>query len=108
MQLDKILGAQAPKSATPEKPQGEHDEMLFLIIHQTFELWFKQVLFELRDVVAMFQQPVLRETESTRVLHHLSRVCEILKVSRNEHAPPRASSAHLTSVNARAVAYQPV
>ncbi len=56
--------------------------MLFLIIHQTFELWFKQVLYELRAVVAMFQQPVLRETESTRVLHHLGRVCEILKVRR--------------------------
>lgn len=68
-------------SATPAKPQGEHDEMLFLIIHQTFELWFKQVLYELRAVTAMFQQPVLKETETTRVLHHLSRVTTILKLA---------------------------
>lgn len=40
LQLDKLLNAQTPKS--PE----EHDEMLFIIIHQAYELWFKQILFE--------------------------------------------------------------
>jgi tryptophan 2,3-dioxygenase len=40
LQLDKVLNAQDPK--TPE----EHDEMLFIIIHQVYELWFKQVLHE--------------------------------------------------------------
>lgn len=40
IQLDKILDAQHP--LTP----GEHDEMLFIVIHQTYELWFKQILTE--------------------------------------------------------------
>jgi tryptophan 2,3-dioxygenase len=55
--------------------------MLFLIIHQTFELWFKQVIYELQAVVSFFQQPMLREADSTRVLHHLQRVCAILKLA---------------------------
>jgi tryptophan 2,3-dioxygenase len=40
LELDKILDAQKPKSP------GEHDEMLFIIVHQVYELWFKQVLHE--------------------------------------------------------------
>lgn len=40
LKLDKILDAQNPLS------EGEHDEMLFIIIHQTYELWFKQILHE--------------------------------------------------------------
>jgi tryptophan 2,3-dioxygenase len=40
LQLDKILSAQKPISP------HEHDEMLFIIIHQTYELWFKQLLHE--------------------------------------------------------------
>ena len=41
LQLDKVLGAQAPRS-------GEHDELLFIIIHQSSELWMKLCLHELR------------------------------------------------------------
>jgi tryptophan 2,3-dioxygenase len=40
LHLDKILDAQEPKSP------GEHDEMLFIVVHQVYELWFKQVLHE--------------------------------------------------------------
>ncbi len=38
--LDEILGAQRQRSE-------EHDEMLFIVIHQVYELWFKQLLHEL-------------------------------------------------------------
>ena len=38
--LDEVLGAQRPRS-------DEHDEMLFIVIHQVYELWFKQLLHEL-------------------------------------------------------------
>lgn len=41
LQLDKVLGAQAPRS-------DEHDELLFIIIHQSSELWMKLCLHELR------------------------------------------------------------
>jgi tryptophan 2,3-dioxygenase len=40
--LERLLNMQAPRSEP-----AEHDEMLFIVIHQTYELWFKQVLHEL-------------------------------------------------------------
>src|SRR5258708_19680241 len=39
LDLEKLLTLQRPRS-TP----AEHDEMLFIIIHQTYELWFNQLL----------------------------------------------------------------
>jgi tryptophan 2,3-dioxygenase len=45
LRLDELLGLQTP--ASREAPGGEeHDEMLFIVIHQVYELWFKQVLHE--------------------------------------------------------------
>ena len=41
LMLDELLSAQQPRSDGPE-----HDEMLFIIIHQVYELWFKQMLHE--------------------------------------------------------------
>jgi len=41
LDLEKLLSLQKPRSSPPE-----HDETLFIIIHQTYELWFKQVLHE--------------------------------------------------------------
>ena len=40
LKLDEILSSQTPLS------DGEHDETLFIIIHQVYELWFKQILHE--------------------------------------------------------------
>ncbi|MEQ8769963.1 MAG: tryptophan 2,3-dioxygenase [Phycisphaerales bacterium] len=45
--LDKLLDAQHPRSSPPH-----HDEMLFIIIHQTTELWFKLIIHELSAAVA--------------------------------------------------------
>lgn len=45
LRLDDLLGAQHPVSEGPE-----HDELLFIVIHQVYELWFKQVLHELQRV----------------------------------------------------------
>ena len=42
LELESLLGLQNPRSDPPE-----HDEMLFIVIHQTYELWFKLVLHEL-------------------------------------------------------------
>ena len=39
LRLDQLLSAQQPRSS-------EHDEMLFIVIHQIYELWFKQLLHE--------------------------------------------------------------
>src|SRR4051794_38168637 len=41
--VDKLLALQAPLSLVEGKLHA-HDEMLFIIVHQTYELWFKQIL----------------------------------------------------------------
>src|ERR1700751_2535715 len=49
LDLEKLLTLQNPRS-TP----AEHDEMLFIIIHQTYELWFKQLLHEFEKIERVF------------------------------------------------------
>ena len=46
LRIDELLDLQRPRSE-PE----EHDELLFIIIHQVYELWFKEVLHELDEMV---------------------------------------------------------
>lgn len=79
--LDRILGAQEPPGPDgAPRAISHHDEMLFLIVHQAYELWFKQVLHELtlaRDLLA--QDPV-PEPDIMRVVMALHRVHEIQKV----------------------------
>jgi tryptophan 2,3-dioxygenase len=69
LRLDKILSAQEPRSEGPE-----HDEMLFIIIHQVYELWFKEILHELD-----YLQRLLIEGDTPRVLHTLRRILTVLK-----------------------------
>jgi tryptophan 2,3-dioxygenase len=70
LQVDALLTLQRPRSDPPE-----HDEMLFIVIHQVYELWFKELLHELDHVVTL-----LRSDESHRVQHTLKRILTILKV----------------------------
>ena len=81
LQLDKILNAQQPESDKPGH-QHAHDEMLFIIIHQTYELWFKQVLFEIDTVLDTMGKPGLNDNSADleMVVHRLKRVVTILKV----------------------------
>ena len=55
LQLDNILNAQQPESA--KEGIRADDEMLFIIIHQTYELWFKQILHEINIVREIFLKP---------------------------------------------------
>src|SRR5947199_6093177 len=55
LRLDRLLSAQEPLSGTAEEPP-RHDEMLFIIQHQTSELWMKLMLHELRAALAFVQQ----------------------------------------------------
>ena len=81
LQLDKITGAQAPESFKDGKAPA-HDEMLFIIIHQAYELWFKQILFEVNSVIDIMNKPALNDNspEMQTVVHRLGRVVTILKV----------------------------
>lgn len=81
LQLDKITGAQEPESFK-EGRDPAHDEMLFIIIHQAYELWFKQILFEVNSVIGIMDKPVVNDNspEMQTVVHRLKRVVTILKV----------------------------
>jgi tryptophan 2,3-dioxygenase len=81
LQLDKIIDAQHPVSFE-EGNKPAHDEMLFIIIHQAYELWFKQVLFEVNAVGETMNRPALNDNspELQTVVHRLQRVVTILKV----------------------------
>ncbi|MEO6542032.1 MAG: tryptophan 2,3-dioxygenase family protein [Ferruginibacter sp.] len=81
LQLEKITGAQHPESFRAGNTPA-HDEMLFIIIHQAYELWFKQVLFEVNSVIDIMNKPVVNDNspEMQTVVHRLKRVVTILKV----------------------------
>jgi tryptophan 2,3-dioxygenase len=68
--VDELLGLQRPLSEGPE-----HDEMLFIIIHQTYELWFKQLIHEFTAA-----QQSLEQGDTHRSLAILGRIRTILKV----------------------------
>ena len=81
LQLNKIIDAQAPVSFQNGK-EPAHDEMLFIIIHQAYELWFKQVLFEVGSVLGIMGKPSINDNspELQTIVHRLQRVVTILKV----------------------------
>lgn len=67
LRLDDLLSCQSPTT-------DSHDELLFVIIHQVYELWFKQILHE----SALFQTR-LEEGNSAGALHTARRIAKILK-----------------------------
>ncbi len=69
--LDELLALQRPKSGG-----RDHDEMLFIVIHQVYELWFKQILHELDYLTGLFERDDL-----PRSMHTLKRVLAILKIA---------------------------
>lgn len=80
LQLDKILNAQDPESDKKQLPA--HDEMLFIVIHQAYELWFKQLHHEVDSVIAILAKPSLNDNspELQTVVHRLNRCVTILRV----------------------------
>ncbi|MEL7061965.1 MAG: tryptophan 2,3-dioxygenase family protein [Acidobacteriota bacterium] len=86
LRLDELLDLQSPRSADAAG-RGEHDEMLFIVIHQVYELWFKQTLHELdfliehleahRGAAGSGDEPL--DDRIAPVLHTLHRVLTILK-----------------------------
>jgi len=69
LKLDQLLSLQQRKSDGPE-----HDEMLFIVIHQVYELWFKQVLHEVDHL-----DRLLRAGDRVRIGHTFRRILTILK-----------------------------
>lgn len=79
LELDKILNAQHPRSAELES-EPAHEEMLFIIVHQVYELWFKQVIHELASVIEMFEKQWVDERNIGTAVSRLDRVIEIQKL----------------------------
>ncbi len=79
LELDKILGAQKPRSAEQEEKPA-HEEMLFIIIHQVYELWFKQMKHELDSVLDMFRHDNVDERSIGTATSRLERIEEIMKL----------------------------
>ncbi len=78
LKLDQLLNSQKPKS--DEYGYKAHDEMLFIIVHQTYELWFKQILHEIDSVNTMFRDEVVDEKSIGIAVSRLHRITEIQKL----------------------------
>jgi tryptophan 2,3-dioxygenase len=80
LQLDRILNAQFPESNKRQLPA--HDETLFIVIHQAYELWFKQLHHEVDSIVNILAKPSLNDNspELQTVVHRLNRCVTILRV----------------------------
>ena len=75
LKLDELLSLQRPRSQPPE-----HDETLFIVIHQVYELWFLQILHEVERLSRLFQGQIEPESvHAATCLHTLKRVLTILK-----------------------------
>ena len=72
LQLEKILDAQHCKSK--EAGHECHDETLFIIVHQAYELWFKQIIHELDSIHEVFSQPKIPDYQMSIISSRLERI----------------------------------
>ncbi|XP_013384091.1 tryptophan 2,3-dioxygenase [Lingula anatina] len=79
LMLDKLLSCQEPLSAK-DRVKAVHDEHLFIVTHQAYELWFKQILFELDSVRDIFSAQKVDEGHTLVLISRLNRVMLILKL----------------------------
>ena len=72
LKLKQLLGAQQPLSSL-------HDEMLFIVIHQTKELWMKQMLHELKFAIRLVEED--RFAEAYKAMSRISRIQAVMTLS---------------------------
>lgn len=80
LQLDKILDAQFPES--DKEGIEAHDEMLFIVIHQAYELWFKQILYETESIGEIMSKSEINDNAPDLhvITHRIERIKKILQV----------------------------
>lgn len=78
LQLDRLLGAQELMSEKAGQPA--HDEMLFIIVHQVYELWFKQIIHEMSSIRELLRSDQVDERHLSVVNGRLERVIAIQKL----------------------------
>lgn len=81
LQLSKLLDTQHPKSKEVFGEDKEaHDETLFIIVHQAYELWFKQIIHEMQSIWKIFRQKNIEEKQLSTVVHRLNRITKIQEI----------------------------
>ena len=75
LQLDKLLSAQALESA--KTGEAVHDKMLFVVVHQAYELWFKQIIWELDSILEIFDNNTVDEEKMGTAVSRLRRIVSI-------------------------------
>lgn len=78
LQLDRLLSCQDRRSEAAGRPA--HDEMLFIIVHQAYELWFKEILFELDRIQEIFAGPRTDDAGLGQATRGLERIVVIQKL----------------------------
>jgi len=78
LMLEKLLDTQYPKSR--EYGKESHDETLFIIVHQAYELWFKQILHELNFILDIFQNGNVQESDISKCVQKADRIIKIQKI----------------------------
>lgn len=78
LRIEPLLSLQ--KKRSEEFKQSAHDEMLFIITHQTYELWFKQILTEIDSVLEIFGHAKIDESDMGTAVARLKRITEIQKL----------------------------
>lgn len=77
LNLHELLSLQGDDSQTG-------DELHFVIVHQSFELWFKLIISELKLVRDILDQNLVPESEVPKAVHHMGRVTEIFRLMANQ------------------------
>lgn len=77
LQLETILNAQQPLAPDSEAPGVRAAEHFFIVTHQAFELWFKQLLVDLEDAAASLPPP---RNDAELALDHLQRAASVLRL----------------------------
>lgn len=78
LQLDKLLSCQQLESE--KVGHRVDDEHLFIVIHQAYELWFKQIIFDIDNVRKLLNNAIVDETKTLRIVSGLERTVRILKL----------------------------
>jgi tryptophan 2,3-dioxygenase len=78
LKIDLLLSCQSLESDRLGKKA--HDEMLFIVVHQVYELWFKLILTEVQSVLEIFAHDRIDERHMDLIVARLQRVVEIQKL----------------------------
>ena len=78
LNLDSLLKSQ--KLISEKRGKKAHDEMLFIVSHQVYELWFKQILYEIDSVFETFDMELVDESQIGTAVSRLQRINEIIQL----------------------------